>query len=97
MVQVMKSYVEGLGASIIGLVSGLGRFSNFAGKVFFWGVQPPFRMKLLTDQMYFIGNKSLFIVGLTSLFSGAVFALQMYLGVKAINMDSIVVRSWRSH
>ena len=90
MVQVIKSSIEGLGANILGLVSGLGRFSQFAGKVFFWGVQPPVRIRLLMDQMYFIGNKSLFIVGLTSLFSGAVFALQMYLGVQAINMDSLV-------
>lgn len=86
----IRTFVEGIGHSILDLVAGLGRFSQFMGKVFFWGAQPPFRLKLLMDQMYFIGNKSMFIVGLTSLFSGAVFALQMYLGVSAINMDSIV-------
>jgi phospholipid/cholesterol/gamma-HCH transport system permease protein len=86
----IRTFVEGIGQSILDLIQGLGRFSQFMGKVFFWGAQPPFRFKLLMDQMYFIGNKSMFIVGLTSLFSGAVFALQMYLGVSAINMDSIV-------
>ncbi|MFP5491174.1 MAG: MlaE family ABC transporter permease [Bacteriovoracia bacterium] len=86
----VKTYIEGIGAGVLGLLGGLGKFTQFTGKVFFWGVQPPFRIKLLMDQMYFIGNKSLFIVGLTSLFSGAVFALQMYLGIQAINMDSIV-------
>ena len=86
----VKTYIEGIGAGVLGVLSGLGKFTQFMGKVFFWGVQPPFRIKLLMDQMYFIGNKSLFIVGLTSLFSGAVFALQMYLGIQAINMDSIV-------
>mgnify|MGYP001627215180 CR=1 FL=1 len=86
----VKSYIEGLGAFILEFMTGLGRFTNFTGKVFFWGLKPPVRLKLLMDQMYFIGNKSLFIVGLTSLFSGAVFALQMYLGVQQINLDSLV-------
>jgi phospholipid/cholesterol/gamma-HCH transport system permease protein len=86
----LQTYVEYLGAYILGGLSGLGRFTQFAGKVFFWGVKPPFRFRLLVDQLFFIGNKSLFIVCLTSLFSGMVFALQMYLGVSAINMDSIV-------
>lgn len=86
----VKSYIEGVGAFVLEFLAGLGRFTQFAGKVFFWGVQPPVRLRLLNDQIYFIGNKSLFIIGLTSLFSGAVFALQMYLGIQAINMDSIV-------
>jgi phospholipid/cholesterol/gamma-HCH transport system permease protein len=90
MVGVLRRNVEDLGALILGLVTGLGFFTEFAGKVFFWWLKPPMRPKLLIDQIYFIGNKSLFIIGLTSMFSGAVFALQMYLGIKAINMDSIV-------
>lgn len=89
-VQKLQKSIEGLGAGVLDLITGLGHFSNFGGKVFFWWVKPPFRLRLLFDQMYFIGNKSLFIVGLTSLFSGMVFALQMYLGVNAINMDSLV-------
>lgn len=90
MVDSLRKGVEGIGAGVLDLIAGLGKFANFAGKVFFWWVKPPFRIKLLFDQMYFIGNKSLFIVGLTSLFSGAVFALQMYLGIRQINMDSLV-------
>lgn len=90
MVNYLRKGVEGLGGGVLDLVQGLGHFANFTGKVFFWWIKPPYRWRLLFDQMYFIGNKSLFIVGLTSLFSGAVFALQMYLGVSAINMDSLV-------
>ena len=90
MVESVRKSIEGLGASVLGMVTGLGHFTGFAGKVFFWWIKPPYRFRLLFDQMYFIGNKSLFIVGLTSLFSGAVFALQMYLGINAINMDSLV-------
>lgn len=90
MTEVMRKSVEDVGAQVLSLVRGLGLFTEFAGRVFFWWVKPPLRLKLLFDQVYFIGNKSLFIIGLTSMFSGAVFALQMYLGIKAINMDSIV-------
>jgi len=86
----LRKSVEDVGAQVLGLVRGLGLFTEFAGRVFFWWAKPPMRVKLLFDQVYFIGNKSLFIIGLTSMFSGAVFALQMYLGIKAINMDSIV-------
>lgn len=86
----LRNYVEALGAYILNGLGGLGKFTQFTGKVFFWAFKPPMRLRLLMEQLFFIGNKSLFIVGLTSLFSGAVFALQMYLGVSAINMDSIV-------
>ena len=42
------------------------------------------------EQMVFMGNKSLFIVLLTSSFSGAVFAYQIYLGFTAFSVDSFV-------
>ncbi len=90
MILKLQRQVEVLGAGVLGMIQGLGHFTAFVGKVLFWWLKPPMRPKLLIDQLYFIGNKSLFIVGLTSLFSGAVFALQMYLGIKAINMDSLV-------
>jgi phospholipid/cholesterol/gamma-HCH transport system permease protein len=82
--------ISQLGAFVINIVEGLGHFTGFGFKTTFWTFKPPFRIRLLFDQMFFIGNKSLFIVGLTSFFSGAVFAMQMHLGFKQINMDSII-------
>lgn len=90
MVEKLRLSVEGVGHAVLGLLGGLGHFSAFAGKVFFWWIKPPSRLKLLIDQIFFIGNKSIFIIVLTSLFSGMVFALQMYLGFQAINMDSVI-------
>lgn len=82
--------IEGIGEYVLSLLDGLGYFTNFTFKTIFWTFKPPFRFKLLFDQMYFMGNKSLFIIFLTSGFTGAVFALQIYLGMKAINADSFI-------
>lgn len=90
----MKALVEKqiseFGSTIIDLINGLGHFTNFIGKTIFWTFKPPYRLKLLFDQLFFIGNKSIFIIFLTSSFTGAVFAFQTYLGFKAINADSFI-------
>jgi phospholipid/cholesterol/gamma-HCH transport system permease protein len=82
--------IEGLGLSVLSILSGLGEFTNFTLKTVFWTFKPPYRWKLLFDQIYFIGNKSIFIIFLTSSFTGAVFAFQIYLGFKVINADSFI-------
>lgn len=84
------SRIEGVGEQVLGYLKGLGEFTNFTLKTQFWTFKPPYRFKLLFDQMYFMGNKSLFIIFLTSGFTGAVFAMQIYLGMKAINADSFI-------
>lgn len=82
--------IEEVGERVLGHLKGLGEFTNFTMKTVFWTFKPPFRFKLLFDQMYFMGNKSVFIIFLTSGFTGAVFAMQIYLGMKAINADSFI-------
>lgn len=82
--------IEELGEYILDWLNGLGHFTNFTFRTIFWTFKPPIRMKLLFDQMNFIGNKSIFIIFLTSSFTGAVFAIQIYLGMKAINADSFI-------
>lgn len=90
----MKAFVEKqvtqFGESIIDLINGLGLFTNFTFKTLYWTIKPPYRLKLLFEQLFFIGNKSIFIIFLTSSFTGAVFAFQTYLGFKAINADSFI-------
>lgn len=82
--------ISSLGQFVIDLLTDLGRFINYSFKTIFWTFKPPFRMNLLFDQIYFIGNKSVFIIFLTSIFTGAVFAFQIYLGFKSINADSFI-------
>lgn len=82
--------IEKFGGKIISTIGGLGNFSTFNLKVFYWMFKPPFRFKLLFDQLYYIGNKSLFIVCLTASFTGMVMAYQTYLGFKMISADSFI-------
>lgn len=62
----------------------------FAYKVTSFTFKKPFRLNLLTEQLYFIGNKSIFIVVLAGSFTGMVMCYQTYFGFKLIPVDSIV-------
>jgi phospholipid/cholesterol/gamma-HCH transport system permease protein len=86
----VEKKIEDLGTKVLNLLLGLGDFTNFTIKTIYWTFKPPYRWKLLFDQMYFIGNKSVFIIFLTSSFTGAVFAFQIYVGMKVINADSFI-------
>lgn len=83
-------YIEALGRHVIVNVSGLGRFTDFFMKFYYWVFKPPYRFKLLSEQLYFIGNKSIFIVSLTGIFTGMVMAYQTYFGFKIISGDTLV-------
>lgn len=83
-------YISDLGEKVISIVEGLGRFSEYNSRVLYWTIKTPYRLSLFFDQMYYIGNKSIFIVLLTGLFSGMVFAYQTYLGFSIINADSLI-------
>lgn len=85
-----ESQISSLGEYVLDKLNGLGEFTNFTLKTIYWTFKPPYRLRLLFDQMYFMGNKSVFIIFLTSGFTGAVFAMQIYLGMKAINADSFI-------
>lgn len=86
----VENRISYVGESVLDLIHGLGEFTTFTMKTIFWTFKPPFRFRLLFDQIYFMGNKSVFIIFLTSSFTGAVFAFQIYLGMKAINTDSFI-------
>lgn len=86
----MEKKVELLGENVISVLSGLGEFTQFTSRTLFWTFKPPYRVKLLFEQIHFIGNKSIFIIFLTSSFTGAVFAFQIYVGMKVINADSFI-------
>ena len=86
----VEKQITHVGETILGYLNGLGEFTNFTFKTIFWTFKPPYRIKLLMDQIVFMGNKSVFIIFLTSSFTGAVFAFQIYLGFKAINADSFI-------
>lgn len=82
--------VHNLGAGIMSNVEGLGQVTSFFFKFIYWSLVPPYRPKILFEQLYFIGNKSLFIVCLAGSFTGMVMAYQTYFGFKLISVDSLV-------
>ncbi|MAW07758.1 MAG: ABC transporter permease [Halobacteriovoraceae bacterium] len=79
-----------MGKQTISIFSGVGSITLFLYKFFYWFIKPPFRIKLIMDQLYFIGNKSVFIIVLSGVFTGMVLAYQTYFGFKLINVDSLV-------
>jgi len=82
--------VSEFGAYVIETVSGLGQIILFTGRFFYWLFKKPFRAKLIFEQLFFIGNKSLSIIILSGSFTGMVMATQTYFGFKLINVDSLV-------
>ncbi|MBI2521919.1 MAG: ABC transporter permease [Bdellovibrio sp.] len=82
--------VAELGQSIIDVLRGLGKITLFAGRFFYWVGRPPYRIRLVFDQLFFIGNKSVFIIVLSGSFTGMVMAYQTYFGFKLINVDTLV-------
>lgn len=90
MVKVINRPLEMLGSTVLDLTPSLGRLTIYMIHVFMWLIRPPLRLKLFFEQMVFMGNKSLFIIMLTSSFSGMVFAYQIYLGFTAFSVDSFV-------
>lgn len=82
--------IELLGRNVLKSVDSFGSFMLFLMRFFQWVLVPPFRWKLFIDQLYFIGNKSVFIICLAGAFTGMVMAYQTYFGFKIINVDSLV-------
>ena len=82
--------IEKLGHTVLENINSFGAFTRFTMQFFYWVFQKPFRWKLFFNQMYFIGNKSLFIICLAGSFTGMVMAYQTYFGFKLISVDSLV-------
>ena len=79
-----------IGRFFLGFLVAIGRLSEFAAKATAHAVSPPYYPKLIGQQMLAIGYYSLPVVGLTALFTGAVLALQIYIGSSRFNAESAV-------
>jgi phospholipid/cholesterol/gamma-HCH transport system permease protein len=71
-------------------------FEDFGNMLFFgvetfaWAFRPPFRLDQVLLQMAFIGVGSVFIVGVTGMFAGMVFTLQMNYAMKQFAAEAYV-------
>lgn len=77
--KVISSYVEAVGDVIIFGWNGL-------RSIF----EKPFRYIEFLRQLEFVGNRSLFIIALTGLFTGLALSFQVYLGFKIVNATNLV-------
>ncbi len=79
---------EALGVKLLSPLAELGMLSRMAWETVFWAVRPPYRFRLLIGSMEFIGVGSIFIVGLTGFFMGAVLGLQLVDGFRQFGAES---------
>ncbi len=67
-----------------------GRHVTMIGKTLTWAFRPPFRGRIIVEQMRFIGVESLFVVILTGAFTGMVLALQSNYAFSRFNAESLI-------
>lgn len=86
----LTSAVERLGTGLVALVEELGGLAGLLYEVVKWSVRPPYRVVNLFAQLDFVGVGSVFIVALTGVFSGMVFAHQSWRAFELFNAESLV-------
>ena len=79
-----------IGRVFLGFLQVAGRVSRFAGNGLVHSFAPPFYGQQLFRQILSIGYFSLPVVGLTAVFTGAVLALQIFIGGERYNAENIV-------
>ncbi|WP_417515209.1 MlaE family ABC transporter permease [Minwuia sp.] len=79
-----------VGRVILEFLAAIGRLCVFMGQGLRHCVTPPWYPRLLLRQMIQIGYFSLPVIGLTAFFTGAVLALQIYIGGNRFNAESLV-------
>lgn len=79
-----------IGRVFLGFLAAIGRIAAFAGQAVAHTLAPPYYPRLIGRQMLAIGYYSLPVVGLTAVFTGAVLALQIYVGSSRFNAESAV-------
>lgn len=82
--------VEDLGRGMATSIADLGGLVALAVEVVRWGVRRPFRVQNLFAQLDFVGVGSTFIVLLTGLFTGMVFAHQSARAFELFDAESLV-------
>lgn len=79
-----------IGETILGFFQMVGRLAVFFGQSFIYAVTPPYYFRQVLRHFIDIGYYSLPVVGMTTLFTGMVLALQSYTGFTRFNAESAV-------
>ncbi|CAA6604365.1 putative ABC transporter permease protein RBE_1340 [Rhodospirillaceae bacterium LM-1] len=86
----MLDFVTTVGRVILAFLMATGRLALFTVNALFHLFTPPFYPRLIAKQMIDIGYYSLPVVGLTTIFSGMVLALQSYTGFARFSAEGAV-------
>ncbi|SDB56841.1 phospholipid/cholesterol/gamma-HCH transport system permease protein [Desulfonatronum thiosulfatophilum] len=86
----MTQFVAAVGGLFISISRDSGRMVLLFLEALSWLFRPPWRWRLFFKQMEFIGVNSVFVVALTSLFTGMVLALQTYYAFRMFSAETLV-------
>ncbi len=81
-------FIRHLGKSGISLVDQLGQMGIFMAETFVCLITRPLRVEQTVQQLYFVGVLSQFVVLVTGIFTGAVFAAQIQFQFAKLGMES---------
>ena len=86
--RIIVNPLRSIGAATFGMLATLGQLTLFMINAVSHFVRPPIYFRLIGRQMIDVGYYSLPVVGLTTLFSGMVIALQSYTGATRVTVDA---------
>lgn len=86
----LLALLERLGAASLQVIEEIGRFFYVLHTTLYWSFRRPFDGREWLRQMVRVGVDSIPVVGLTSAFTGAVLALQMFRGFERFHAESFV-------
>tara|TARA_Y100001934_G_scaffold249816_1_gene311596 strand:+ start:111 stop:914 length:804 start_codon:yes stop_codon:yes gene_type:complete len=86
--RIIANPLRPIGAATLGMLATLGQLSLFMINAVSHFLRPPIYFRLIGRQMIDVGYYSLPVVGLTTLFSGMVIALQSYTGATRVTADA---------
>jgi len=86
----LRETIETVTKPVIEVLEGIGTFVMLLASAVMWTVRPPLRLGQLIGAMEFIGVQSIFIVGLTGIFSGMVLTLQTVNALRDFGAEGVV-------
>jgi phospholipid/cholesterol/gamma-HCH transport system permease protein len=86
----MLSLLERTGAVVIESIREMGRMGIFFSSFLTWAFRRPLKFERITQQIHFIGVKSLFVIVLTASFSGMVLGLQGYYTLQKFGSEGLL-------
>ncbi len=86
----IKRGIEAVGEYVIGLIEELGRLVKMLVQTVIWAFRPPYRLRIIFQQLESVGVGSLPIVLLTGVFAGLVLAYQSDHAFRLFNAETLV-------